>query len=206
MMRKRHFTIALIATLLTLAACRGQDTYQSEAQRLAPILKWQPGSVVADVGAGDGEMTLAVAERVGTTGRVYSTEIDDGKLARLQEMAGQHQNITALKSAVDATNLPPAGCDSIILRRVYHHIVHPARFDASLFASLKPGGMLAVIDFPPRDWLPKVHESVPGIRSGHGVAKQLVIEELTAAGFEMISAPDDWPDSDYCVIFRKPGD
>ena len=206
MMRKRHLAVALIATVLTFAACHGQDTYQKDAERLAPLLNWQAGSVVADVGAGDGEMTLEMSNRVGPTGQVYSTEIDDGKLARLQEMAAQHPNVTVMKAAVDATNLPAACCDSIVMRRVYHHIEHPAKFDASLFASLKPGGRLAIIDFPPRNSLPKVHEDVPKNRGGHGVAKQLVIEELTAAGFEMVATPDDWPDSDYCVVFRKPGE
>ena len=206
MMRKRHFAITLIATILTFAACRGQETYQAEAERLAPLLKWQPGGVVADVGAGDGEMTLAAAERVGPTGRVFTTEIDDQKLAHLEEIAAQHKNITAVKAAANATNLPPACCDSIVMRRVYHHITDPAEFGASLLESLKPGGLLAVIDFPPRHALPEVKEHVPQNRGGHGAAKQLVIDELTAAGFEMLSASDDWPDDDYCVIFRKPGD
>jgi ubiquinone/menaquinone biosynthesis C-methylase UbiE len=205
MMRKRHLAVALIATGLTFAACHGQDAYQQDAERLAPLLNWQAGSVVADVGAGDGEMTLAIAERVGAAGRVYSTEIDDGKLARLQEMVAQHPNVTPLKAGVDSTNLPAACCDSIVMRRVYHHIEHPAQFDASLFASLKPGGRLAIIDFPPRGWLPSVREPVPKNRGGHGVTKDLVIDEMTAAGFEMVATPDDWPDSDYCVVFRKPG-
>jgi len=205
-MRKRQFAIALIAIVFTLAACRGQDVYQSEAERLAPVLKWQPGSVVADIGAGDGEMTLAAAERVGPSGRVFTTEIEGGKLQRLEEIAAQHPNVTALRAATDATNLPPASCDSILMRRVYHHISAPAVYGASLLESLKPGGLLAVIDFAPRHGLPDVKERVPQNRGGHGVAKQLVIDELAAAGFEMLSAPDDWPDDDYCVIFRKPGD
>ena len=206
MMRKRHFAITLIATILAFAACRGQETYQAEAERLATLLKWQPGSVVADVGAGDGEMTLAAAGRVGPTGRVFSTEIDDQKLARLEETAAEHQNIIAVKATANATNLPPACCDSIVMRRVYHHVTEPAEFDASLLESLKPGGLLAVIDFAPRHGLPDVKEHVPQNRGGHGVAKQLVIDELTDAGFEMLSAPDDWPNDDFCVIFRKPAD
>jgi predicted methyltransferase len=203
-MQRRSFVVALAVAALTLSACRGQDNYQTEAERLAPLLHWQAGSVVADIGAGDGEMTQLVAERVGLTGRVYSTEIDAKKLAHLEELAAKSQNITALQAAAAATNLPPACCDSILLRRVYHHFPQPPEMDASLFKSLKPGGLLAVIDFPPRSWLPDTKEHVPKNRGGHGVEEKIVVEELTAAGFEVVSHAEHWPADDYCVIFRKP--
>jgi predicted methyltransferase len=203
-MQRRSFVVALAVAALTLSACRGQDTYQTEAERLAPLLHWQAGSVVADIGAGDGEMTQLVAERVGPTGRVYSTEIDKRKLAHLEELAAKSQNITAVEAAPADTNLPPACCDSILLRRVYHHFRQPVEMDASLFTSLKPGGLLAVIDFPPRSWLPATGEHVPGNRGGHGVPEEIVVQELTAAGFEVVSRSENWPGNDYCVIFRKP--
>jgi ubiquinone/menaquinone biosynthesis C-methylase UbiE len=203
-MQRRSLILALAVAALTLSACQGQDRYRAEAERLAPLLHWQAGSVVADIGAGHGEMTLAAAERVGPTGRVYTTEIDPRKLAHLKELAAKSTNITAVEAAPTATNLPPACCDSIFLRRVYHHFPQPAEMDASLFKSLKPGGLLAVIDFPPRWWFSAVQEHVPKNRGGHGVAEKIVVEELTAAGFEVVSRPENWPDDDYCVIFRKP--
>jgi len=203
-MQRRSFIIALIVSTFTLPACHGQDTFKVEAGRLNVLLNWQPGSAVADIGAGDGEMTLLAAERVGPTGRVYSTELDPKKLEHLEELAAKGKNITAVKAAPDATNLPPECCDSIVVRRVYHHFPNPALMDASLLHSLKPGGLLAVIDFAPREGLPEVKEDVPKDRGGHGIAQKIVIEELTAAGFEVVSHPDDWPNDDYCVIFRKP--
>lgn len=203
-MHRRHFPIALIVCAFTLSACRGQDTNQKEAERLAQLLNWQPGSVVADVGAGDGEMTLAAAERVGAAGRVFATELDPEKLARLEKIAAQGKNITAVKSAAAETNLPPECCDSIFLRHVYHHFAKPAEMDASLFQALKPGGLLAVIDLEPHRGLPKVHEDVPKDRDAHGVPRRIVIDELTAAGFQVVSVPEDWPNGDYCLIFRKP--
>jgi predicted methyltransferase len=203
-MQRRSFIIALIISTFTLPACHGQDTFKVEAERLTVLLNWQPGSAIADIGAGDGEMTLLAAERVGPTGRVYSTELDPKKLERLEELAAKGKNITAVKAAPDATNLPPECCDSIVVRRVYHHFSKPALIDTSLLHSLKPGGRLAVIDFAPREGLPEVKEDVPKNRSGHGIAQKIVIDELTAAGFEVGPHPDDWPDDDYCVIFRKP--
>jgi predicted methyltransferase len=55
----------------------------------------------------------------------------------------------ALTYGETGTNLPEGCCDSIVMRLVYHHLTKPAEIDASLFRSLKPGGLLAVIDEEP---------------------------------------------------------
>jgi predicted methyltransferase len=203
-MLRRSFIIALALTACGLAPCRGQDTYDEEAERLATLLKWQPGSVVADVGAGDGQMTLAAAQRAGAAGRVYATELDAKKLAHLEELAAKDKNITVLKALETETNLPPECCDSIFMRLVYHHLTKPAAIDVSLFRSLKPGGLLAVIDREPPSGS-SAPEGVPKNRGGHGMPQKLLIDELTAAGFQIVTARDDWPNHSYCVVFQKPG-
>lgn len=200
--RSRSFVIALVLSGFTVASGWAQD-YQRDADRLAPLLDWRPGSVVADIGAGKGEMTLAAAKRVGATGRVFTTELDAKKLAQLEELAAKEQNITALRAGETQVNLPPECCDSIFMRLVYHHITKPAEIDASLFRSLKPGGLLAVIDEEPQPGTKRV-EGVPENRGGHGVPQKILTKELTSAGFQVVKSFDDWPDKHYCVIFRKP--
>jgi predicted methyltransferase len=90
------------------------------------------------------------------------------------------------------------------MRLVYHHFTKPAEIDASLFRSLKPGGLLAVIDREPPAGSKRV-EGVPENRVGHGMPQRILVEELTAAGFQVLRTPADWPSKLYCVIFRKPG-
>ena len=201
--RRNLLLVALVLSTVALPVC-GQD-YQAESARLATLLHWHTGSVVAEIGAGAGEMMLDAAQRVGPTGHVYATEVNTEKVAHLKELATdeKNHNITVLEGSQSGTNLPPACCDSIYMRRVYHHFTEPEKMDASLFQSLKPGGMLAVIDFPPRSWLPPV-KGVPANRGGHGMPKDILIQELTHAGFQVVSEPADWPDNNYCVIFRKP--
>jgi len=204
-----QFIIVLALAAVLVAPGRAQDdTFQQEADRLAVQLHWQEGSVVAEIGAGAGEMTLAAAKRVGASGHVYTTELDTKKLAHLQELAAQGKNITAVQAGVAQTNLPPACCDSIFMRLVYHHFTQPADMDASLFASLKPGGLLAVIDEEPRPGT-KPPPGVPANRLGHGMPQKLLIQELTQAGFQVVKTFDDWPSRDayhemYSVVFRKP--
>ncbi len=202
-MKKLRTVLFLVLYATSLAACRGQENYQADADRLAKLLDWHAGSVVGEVGAGEGQMTLIAAKDVGPTGHVYTTELDEKKLAHLKELAAEDSHLTALQGSQDATNLSADCCDSIFMRRVYHHFTQPEKLDASLFQALKPGGLLAVIDFPPRSGLPAV-EDVPKNRGGHGIPQKILIDELTAAGFEVVTIPTDWPDDDYCVIFRKP--
>jgi len=199
---RRVFIIALVLAG-AVAFPLGAVDYPKEAERLAPLLNWQPGSVVADIGAGGGELALAAAQRVGKTGRVYATELDAKKLAHLEDLAAKTDNITTLRAGAAQTNLPPECCDSIFMRLVYHHLTKPAEIDASLFRSLKPGGLLGLIDQEPQPGS-KMPEGVPENRGGHGVPEKIMIEEVTAAGFQVVKSFESWPDQHYCVIFRKP--
>jgi ubiquinone/menaquinone biosynthesis C-methylase UbiE len=192
--------VALAAGSFRLAKGDAND----EIKRLAALMEWKPGAIVADIGAGDGRWAFAAAHTVGSTGKVFATEIDTEKLAKLRADVAKRrlQNVVVLESKVADTSLPAECCDAIFLRRVYHHLTQPVEFDAALLRSLKPGGRLAIIDFPPRSGLDPV-EGVPANRGGHGIPQKLVIEELTAAGLQVEKTVDDWLDDDYCVLFVK---
>jgi len=181
------------------------DEYQQEANRLSDLMNWRPRQVIAEIGAGEGQMTFAAAARVGAAGHVYTTELDVKKLAYLKKhvKARKVENVSVIKADPIDTNLPANCCDDIFMRRVYHHFKDPAQTDVSIFRALKPGGLLAVIDFPPRQGVPPV-EGAPKNHGGHGVPKNVLIEELHSAGFEILSEQQNWPDHDYCVIARKP--
>ncbi|HXC47048.1 MAG TPA: methyltransferase domain-containing protein [Candidatus Sulfotelmatobacter sp.] len=181
---------------------------EGEIQRLATVMNWKAGQVIADVGAGEGEIGFAAASAVGETGKVYLTELDVEKVAALQKDASRRhlKNVVILAAAEKETKLPDNCCDAIILRRVYHHFTAPKEMDASLLRSLRSGGLLAVIEFAPRKSLTASDpvKGVPSNRGGHGIPKRILVEELTAAGFKPDKTFDDWPDDGYCVMFRKP--
>ena len=164
-------------------------------------LALKAGMVVADVGAGKGELTLALAGEVGPGGGVFSSEIDPARLVRLREtvVRGRLGHVAVVEARSDDAGLPPDCCDAIVLRRVYHHLTDPARTNASLLQSLRPGGVLAVIDLPP---------PFSGHRGSLGISAQVVVDEVTRSGFELLQLIDDWPGrgpfASYCAIFRKP--
>jgi ubiquinone/menaquinone biosynthesis C-methylase UbiE len=177
---------------------------REEVTRLAELTHWKAGTVVADVGAGDGTYSFAAAQRVGPSGRVYATEIDTEKLKNLRAEVAKRklQNITIVEGTADDTKLPSSCCDTIFLRRVYHHLTEPKEFDRNLVRSLKPGAYLAIIDFPPSSDLSPL-EGVPKNRGGHGIPEKVLVEELTTAGLRVERIIDDWSEHDYCVIFVK---
>jgi len=177
---------------------------RQEIARLADLLQWKPGSAVADIGAGDGSYSFLAAVRVGASGRVYATEIDKKKLESIRAQVAKRKinNVTVVEGAAGDTHLPTECCDSIFLRHVYHHITQPQAFDSNLVRSLKPGGRLAIIDFPPGRISGTV-EGVPSNRGGHGIPKKVTVDELKAAGLEVEKTIDDWSGDDYCVLFVK---
>ncbi len=203
----RSWLVVLACVGAAVFAAHARANADDEIKRLAALMEWKPGMAVADIGAGDGEYSFAAMEHVGAAGKVYATEIDAQKLEEIRATATKRKlkNVTVVESKVNDTNLPTACCDAIFLRHVYHHLTKPAEFDANLVRSLKPGGRLAIIDFPPRSGLDAV-QGVPANRGGHGIPQNVVIEELTVAGLQMEKVVTDWPDNDYCVLFVKSGE
>ena len=202
--QKRLWLVVLACAAATVFAARARGNAADEMKRLAALMEWKPGTVVADIGAGDGSYSFAAVEHVGAAGKVFATEIDTKKLEELRAEVAKRklQNVVVVESKEADTNLPAACCDAIFLRRVYHHLTKPAEFDVNLVRSLKPGGRVAIIDFPPRSGLDPV-EGVPANRGGHGIPQKIVIEELTAAGLQVEKVLNDWPENDYCVLFMK---
>ena len=172
-----------------------------EMPQIREVLALDQRRVVADVGAGKGELTLALAAEMGSKGHVFATEIDPERLQRLREVVAAvgDRNVTVVEARSSETGLPPNCCDAIVLRRVYHHLSDPAALNASLLRSLRPGGVLAVIDFPPPFFLE---------RGRFGVAAESVVSEATASGLQLLRRIDDWPGrgplGSYCLVFRAP--
>jgi predicted methyltransferase len=180
-----------------------------EVPRLVELLQLKPGMTVADVGAGFGAWTTVFSKWTGASGRVYSTDVGEKQLAFLRETTKREglTNVTVLAGAERATNLPANCCDAILIRDAYHHLTQPNDMLRSVAASLKPGGRLAVIDFPPRP-NSEVPAGVPANRVGHGVPPDVVIQEVKGAGLTLVSQNQQWsaqsqPSDLFLVVFRK---
>jgi ubiquinone/menaquinone biosynthesis C-methylase UbiE len=204
------FDVMRRAALLLLAAlvpaCSswtgfGFDARGPEMQRIREALLLKQGMTIADIGAGKGGLSSALASEVGPDGRVFATDVEPGRIEALEDKFRREKraNVVVVVGGASDTRLPRACCDAIVLRRVYHHLTDTAGINASLLQSVRPGGVLAVIDFPPPFFLG---------RGLSGVPAKAVIDEVTGSGFELVRQLDDWPGrgplGSYCVLFRKP--
>ncbi|HXV64185.1 MAG TPA: methyltransferase domain-containing protein [Vicinamibacteria bacterium] len=199
-MNARSFSMSIL--VLLIAACVIGFQEAREVERLVDALDVDPGEVFADVGAGDGRFSLALAARVGNDGRVYATEVDRDDLKEIRGRVAEDQtsNVTVIEGSQSSTGLPDICCDGILLRRVYHHFQDPDAMRESLKRALKEDGLLLIIDFgEKRHWSRPA--GIPESRDGHGIAKEMLVSEMELAGFELVRDLD-WPNDDYALLFR----
>lgn len=206
-MRPLQFSPRFAAVVLTAVtvSCGAADA--DEARRIAEVLALAPGMVVADVGAGDGEWAIALAEAVGPEGTVFATEVEEDLVEDLEALGFDpgRAPILAVRGTATTTGLDAACCDAVLLRMVYHHFTDPRAMRRSLFAALRPGGRIAVIDIVPQHHWGEV-EGVPD-RGGHGIPADDLAAEMVGAGFELEAIHGDWRGDDedrYCLVFTTP--
>jgi ubiquinone/menaquinone biosynthesis C-methylase UbiE len=171
--------------------------FRRQCDRLVSVAEIRPGMVVADVGAGDGRVAARVASRLGAAGRLYATEITDVRRSEIRKRAADEgiSNIVALNAGEEVTGLPSNCCDAIYLRRVYHHLSNAEAIASGLYAAVRPGGRLVVVEMSTPKWLPDSLQ--------HGIEPAPVRKTVEAAGFQFERRIDWWSPIDYALVFRK---
>jgi ubiquinone/menaquinone biosynthesis C-methylase UbiE len=194
-----------------LAGCALPRAPRVEVERVSEIMQLEPGKQVADVGAGDGRWSEALARGVGDGGQVYATEVKQERVEEIRRRAQKRklENVTALRGDQEDTGLPEQCCDAILLRLVYHHFTDPPKMRESLRRALRREGFLVIIDFEPKEGL----STLPGVpdRGGHGIRPDDLVEEMASDGWEVVARFEDWEGGKdrFCLVFRpvlaKPG-
>ena len=212
-MNRRSSLVALFGVISALGLCwafsraipRASADERAEIDRLAQLMQWKPGAIIADIGAGDGAFSFAAAEKVGPSGRVYATEIDPEKLKSLRAEVEKHklQNVIIIDKRHRRHQTPHQ-----LLRRYFPSPRLSSPHPASRIRQKSPSFSKARRPsrnnrFRPTDKYGPV-PGVPKNRGGHGIPQKIMIEELTAAGLQVEKIIDSWQGQDYCVIFTKP--
>jgi SAM-dependent methyltransferase len=195
--------VALQSLVVLIPVAARATTFDEEVGLMVDWLKLAPGSVLADIGAGEGAFAIALSRYVAPGGKVFATEIEQkDREALVAKAAEVHApNIEVRAATHEGTGLPASCCDAILLREVYHHVTAAMPLGKSLFETLRPGGRLVVIDFPPSRRL--------GVGKSEGIEADKLIAELTAAGFVMEERLDAWPtqnfeNNHYGLAFTRP--
>ncbi len=185
--------------------CASGEASADEFDLIAKSLRLQPGMLVADVGAGDGDWSVEIARVVGEQGHVWATEIDADDVEEIEQRIQEDAltNVTPLLVGPKDTGLPAECCDALLLRLVYHHFVEPEPMRKSLIESLRPEGRLVIIEIRPENSWPEL-DDVPE-RGGHGIEPDELKAELMDIGFEFLEQHDNWNGDRlrYCSVFRR---
>lgn len=106
------------------------------------------GSVVADIGAGSGLVTLHLARAVGPTGRVVATDVDVSALEILRERAESAglRNIETRRVGAQESGLEAGRYDRILLSFVDHLIPDRTAYLRGLLPALKPDGQIVIVN------------------------------------------------------------
>lgn len=218
-MRKRRLLIGIVPLLVAAAAfpwlqnalAQSRNAARDEWQRPAEVmdlLHIGAGTRVADVGCGEGYFVLHLARRVGAQGRVYAVDVDDDSLGKVRRAAEEDgfANVQIVHSKADAAALPAGGVDVVLTVNAYHEMREHDAMLRSIYAALRAGGLLAVIDATGDSGASRSR-----LQDDHTITEALVREDAARIGFRFRSKERgfrnpqrrrDW----FFLIFEKPAE
>jgi SAM-dependent methyltransferase len=102
-----------------------------------------------DVGAGPGFVAIDLRERVGAGGEVVALEPSEMYLHHFGEEVRRRgwSNVHCVQGTAETASLPPHSFDLVFARWVIGFVPDPERFLTQLFATLRPGGVIALQDY-----------------------------------------------------------
>ncbi|EZP55337.1 Methyltransferase domain protein [Sphingomonas sp. RIT328] len=152
------------------------------------------GMTVADIGAGEGYYTIRLASRVGKDGRVLAEDIVASVRDTLAERVAREdlENVSVRLGTPDDPKLPDASFDRVLMVHMYHEIAQPYEFLWRLRPSLKPDGLVVVVDANRQT-------------QNHGTPPALLRCEFEAVGYRQVSMSDMPSAGGYLATFRAVG-
>ncbi len=172
--------LLLFLLLLGSTVSCAQSTDDTDA--LLNAMAIEQGDWAADVGGGDGDYTIPMAERVGPSGRMFAVDVDHDKLDELNERLQENEieHVTSVYSVEDNPMLPANSLDAVLVRNAYHHFTAHESMLRHIKAALKPDGRLVIEESIDEDMVGASREAQV---ENHDLGIEYVREELEAAGF-----------------------
>ena len=166
----------------------------NEASEVMDKAGIKAGMTVADIGAGEGYYTIRAAARVGKDGRVLAEDIVAGVRDALAERVARERldNVSVRLGLPANPRLPDASFDRVLMVHMYHEIEQPYEFLWRMRPSLKPDGLVVVVD-------------ANRATQNHGTPPGLLRCELAAVGYTQVEMHDMPSAGGYLATFRAVG-
>ncbi|HUO47809.1 MAG TPA: methyltransferase domain-containing protein [Acidimicrobiales bacterium] len=162
------------------------DVYRRPLLTALERLGIGPGWRCVDVGAGAGDVSVALAEVVGHEGRVYAVDNDPRARDEAATSAAAFSQVVVLTQSAEELLLPEP-VDLAFCRFLLMHVVDPARVLARMRDAVRPGGW--VVAQEPITTAGRVGGSamsMPGAR--HPDVGALAPALVVTAGLELVDA------------------
>jgi len=158
-------------------------------------LQAKAGSRIADLGAGEGWLTTRLARHVGPGGRVFAVDISPASLDQLASKLERDtiHNVELVLAEDDDPRLPFGTLDGVVIVNAYHEMTKRVPVLEGVKRSLRPGGLLVIVENTPADSLRTRQAQV----ARHQLALDFARDDLEAQGFEIVSTNPD--------LVRHPG-
>jgi SAM-dependent methyltransferase len=115
------------------------DVYRRPLATALERLGLGPGWRCVDVGAGGGDVSVALAEMVGRDGRVYAVDSDPLARDEVARAAAAHAQVIALTQAGEDLTLPER-VDLAFCRFLLMHVLSPVVVVGAMAAAVRDGG------------------------------------------------------------------
>ncbi len=115
------------------------DVYRRPLATALARLDVGPGWRVADVGAGAGDVAVALAQVVGHGGRVYAVDSDPAARDETARAAAAHSQVLAVTQRAEDLRLPEL-VDLAFCRFLLLHVNDPRAVLARMASAVRPGG------------------------------------------------------------------
>ena len=115
------------------------DVYRRPLATALDRLGLREGWRCVDVGAGGGDVTVALAELVGHDGRIYAVDSDPRARDEVAQAAAAHSQVIAITQAGEDLTLPEP-VDLAFCRFVLMHVIEPVRVLRRMGEAVRPGG------------------------------------------------------------------
>jgi predicted methyltransferase len=188
-----------IAGIATDATWMDRATRESEEQpeRALDLIGIEPGSVVADVGAGSGYITVRLSKRVGPKGTVLANDLQPTLLTSIRDKVRTLglTNVKTIQGTESDARLPEGAVDLALLFDAYHEFREPQLMLQSIRRALKPDGRLVLVEYRKED------ASLP-IAPTHRMSVNDVRTEIEAEGFTFDRLAPGLP-RQHIIMFRR---